>query len=460
MKHIFLWCLMGLVAPLAQAQDFKTGLAFDDDADTKTEKKAPLMTRDYQVLPAKTSLRNFTPVILAQQGGTCVGWSSTYYGRTILEAKGKNLSDKMTISNEAFAPYYTYTMIKNHQGCEEGTVIPYALQLLVDKGAPKKNDFHVTCPTSIPDNIIQKAAAYKIKSFARLYEADDDINFQKNAMKKSLANGNPVIIGMKCPDSFFGAKGFWQPKEDPNGNFGGHAMCVIGYDDSMYGGSFEIINSWGTSWGNEGFIWIKYADFFAFTKYAYEMIALPTNKPPTENDMAGEIAFKLSTGANMQATYVNKTGSLGYYKVNQPYTSGTQFRIMISNNEPAFVYAFGSDLTNEIFTIFPHKEGISAALNYASNNVALPDEQHFIRMNETTGKDFMCVLYSKEKLDIEEIKQNIAAQTGTFAQKVQKALASDLVSTANIQYQSSQMKFTAKSQGKSIAALIVEIEHQ
>jgi hypothetical protein len=236
-------------------------------------------------------------------------------------------------------------------------------------------------------------------------------------------------------------------------------MCVVGYDDNMYGGSFEIINSWGTWWGNNGYIWIKYDDFFEFTKYAYEMIALPTNKPADQADMAGEIAFKLSTGGNMQATY-NKQGNVGYYKVNQAYTSGTQFRIMISNNEPAFVYAFGSDLTNEIFTIFPHKEGISAALNYASNNVALPSEKHFVRMNETVGKDYMCVLYSKEKLDIEDIKQRVAAESGTFTQKVQKALADDLVSVTDTQFQASQMKFSAKSKGKSTVALVVEITHE
>ncbi len=460
MKNILTALLFCALATTATAQTFSTGMTFDDEAYAQTEQKAMLMTRDYQIVPAKYSLRDYTPVILNQAGGTCVGWSSTYYGRTILEAKAKNWMDKTVISDNAFAPYFTYTMIKRHQGCDEGTVITDALQMLIDKGAPKKTDYHTPCAPTVAEAIIQKASPYKIKSYARLYDYEADFNVKKNAMQKSISNGNPVIIGMKCPDSFFRAKGFWQPTEDYTKNFGGHAMCVIGYDDTMYGGSFEIVNSWGPSWGNQGYIWIKYDDFFKFTRYACEMIAFPSEKPATQNDMAGEIAFKLSTGGNMQASYVKKAGSLGYYKVNQAYTSGTQFRIMISNNEPAFVYAFGSDLTNELFTIFPHKAGISAALNYASNNVALPSEKHFIRMNETTGKDFMCVLYSKEKLDIEEIKQNVATQTGTFAEKVQKALANNLVLANNVQYQASQMKFTAKSQGKSITALMVEITHE
>ena len=36
-------------------------------------------------------------------------------------------------------------------------------------------------------------------------------------------------------------------------------MVVIGYDDGLE--AFEVLNSWGTHWGNNGFVWIKYKDF-------------------------------------------------------------------------------------------------------------------------------------------------------------------------------------------------------
>ena len=42
---------------------------------------------------------------------------------------------------------------------------------------------------------------------------------------------------------------------------GGHAMCVIGYDDTVNGGSFRIVNSWGTGWGDNGYFWLSYKDF-------------------------------------------------------------------------------------------------------------------------------------------------------------------------------------------------------
>ncbi len=51
--------------------------------------------------------------------------------------------------------------------------------------------------------------------------------------------------------------------------FGGHAMCVIGYDDRKEGGAFQIMNSWGQDWGNNGVAWVLYKDFKHFVREAY-----------------------------------------------------------------------------------------------------------------------------------------------------------------------------------------------
>lgn len=446
------------------AQQYSRGMNFDDDAYEKVELKAKLLTRDYEIMPKSASLKKYCPTPGHQgQYGTCVGWSTAWAARTILEAKQKNLTDKTTITQNTFSPLFIYKQIKdpNDAYCEQGSFIHEAFEVMQNKGVAKYNDFKVDCPPSIPSSVFSLATPYKIKGFARLFEGQATNAFIIQATKKALANGNPVVIGMKCPESFFYAKNFWQPTENSNANFGGHAMCVIGYDDSQYGGAFEVMNSWGTDWGNSGFIWIKYETFADFTKYGYEPIAIPNSNPEVATaDLSGEIKFQLQGDENMQAKYISKTNNLGYFRITKPYSSGTKFRIYLSNNEPAFVYAFGSDLTNEVFTIFPHKKGISAALNYKSNNVALPSEDTFIRMNETTGTDFMCVLYSKEPLDIEDIKSQVAEQgTGTFAEKVNAVLKNKLVNTQNIKFNPTQMKFSAVSKGKSVVALVVELEH-
>ena len=70
---------------------------------------------------------------------------------------------------------------------------------------------------------------------------------------------------MKLPESFFRATKVWRAKPEDKGTkakkHGYHAMVVIGYDDNYEGGAFRLLNSWGTAWGDGGYIWVPYADY-------------------------------------------------------------------------------------------------------------------------------------------------------------------------------------------------------
>lgn len=84
------------------------------------------------------------------------------------------------------------------------------------------------------------------------------------AIKEHLAKDAPVVIGMMVGGSFMQpmmGKELWTPTDEDRSQmgFGGHAMCVIGYDDrrvakyangESYTGAFQIMNSWGPEWGN------------------------------------------------------------------------------------------------------------------------------------------------------------------------------------------------------------------
>lgn len=89
------------------------------------------------------------------------------------------------------------------------------------------------------------------------------------AVKNAIAAGNPVTIGFTVYESFEGA---WA--DIPNGQpgsgmmpmpnkateqvLGGHAVCIVGYDDTLDGGRFIVRNSWGTSWGDNGYFYMPY----------------------------------------------------------------------------------------------------------------------------------------------------------------------------------------------------------
>jgi C1A family cysteine protease len=84
-----------------------------------------------------------------------------------------------------------------------------------------------------------------------------------DAAKKSLAENGPFIMGLPCfYDFFFPVNGVIKDPNDGDKQYGGHAICAVGYDDERQLIKFK--NSWGTGWGQDGYGYISY-DYF--TKY-------------------------------------------------------------------------------------------------------------------------------------------------------------------------------------------------
>lgn len=101
--------------------------------------------------------------------------------------------------------------------------------------------------------------AYQITSTGAQKLAD-----VKAALASGLAVAVDSFVDMAFEDWSAGDAPFGVPDyRDPEG--GGHAICAVGYD----GNTVDIINSWGSSWGDSGHIrvsaaFIEQADCFAW----------------------------------------------------------------------------------------------------------------------------------------------------------------------------------------------------
>lgn len=465
--------LTGLLAcsALAFGQDdpdklYPMGLPPEPDELYETfDVKATLTNDNYRNVASKASVKQWAPTPKSQGSyGTCAAWATGYCARTILEAQRYGWTDKKKIDENIFSYGFIYRVTSSSSRCW-GAYTSECVRNMKDMGIPKYTDYTTHCPqTAIPGSVYKKAEAFKIKDYVKLWsEYTDNKKERVQLAKKSLAEGNPIVISMICPSSFHNpTSDVWTPTESPNSNpsnpHGRHAMCVVGYDDNKYGGAFEIQNSWGPNWGNKGYIWVKYKDFADFVYQAMELIRFDSNIKE-EVQLAGAVKFVRDDRKEMKASLQSND----MYKMDQAYRSGTRFRLYISNNEPAYVYAFGSDLTTKTYQVFPHQPNVSPLLTYSQNDVPLPSGDKHIRMDGTVGTDFLCVIYSKEPLNLDLIRRKVESYSSryTFRQKVEMALGDKLMKGSEVNYSNSsgRMAFNAEAKGKSAAALFVAMEH-
>ncbi len=443
--------LTGLFMSVSASAQYYTGMSFDNVSYEALPVTAPLSRGDFDQLPSSVSLQRFAPTPGNQgQTGTCVAWSSAYHARTISESIKLNRTSISEINANVYAPSFVYNQIRKEPGCEKGTYIHEALELLSKKGVPKYADLPFDCNRQIESNDFAKASGHRIEGYKILFNVND--NNKILPVKKSLSENKPVLIGMMVPESFFGPKGVWQPAQDEySKSHPGHAMVTIGYDDNAYGGSFLVMNSWGTSWGNQGFIWIRYNDFSHFVKYAFEMI----EKMSEEKTFAGGLFLKKSDGSDIA---VRKAAN-GFYQTTSSFPSGTAFRIYISNERPAYIYAIGSDLTKTCYQVFPHKENISSYLGYRQSNVPIPDENHYVRMDQRTGKDYLCVLYSSTPLDPAAVMRQLQDAPGSiFMERLNHVLGNRL-KVGSTQYDAGTAAFQGTFSDEGIVPIVIEIDH-
>lgn len=208
---------------------------------------------DTLALPRRIDLSANFPVP-GDQGrqGSCVAWATGYALKSYQEKieEGWSFSAATT-----FSPSFIYNQQNN--GRDAGLTIHGALQLLVDKGAatlqtfPYDDQNYLRQPGSAA---FAEAANYRARDYHRLEGLSH--------IKSALANRQPVVIGMKAYQNFqslFGPSSVYNTIQGSNdGRHGMHAVTVVGYDDDKFGGALKVINSWGTSWGDDGYFWLAY----------------------------------------------------------------------------------------------------------------------------------------------------------------------------------------------------------
>ena len=385
---------------------FSQGLNFSSAEELSQISEAPSDYGFATDLPAKYSLEKYVPPVQRQVGGTCVGFSTFYYALSTMYNIEFNIikeSDKLAHS---FDPYFIYSLSYiNTDNCDAGLNFKPVFTKLNEIGS-KKLFFppFTSCDEKWTEekfvNTVSYTQAYSINQYYKIPIERPNFN---ELVKQAITYRLPVVIGLETTDSMdaysssntsgIGSSGLWTPSANEKGA-GGHALCVVGYDNSMYGGSFRIVNSWGKKFGDNGYMWITYDDFKKYTVEAYFM--------ELNENVESRPQFKdgLRTENYRRYGYETSNGSINTYEGQYLSNSNTGYGIWLDeNNDTHYIGEFNDGLRNGEFRVI-NTDGIFRAF-YRNTVLVDPPSYGFGQEDDELLKEQLSATKYFDRLGLE-----------------------------------------------------------
>jgi C1A family cysteine protease len=209
-------------------------------------------------LPAAVDLRHLcSPVRDQGQLGSCTGFAIAVGMREFWQIK---LGATLVPMAPLFL-YYEERVLEHAVNKDSGAQPRDGFKVLTKTGcSPEKDDpYQVTAFKKKPIPLALKdAASFKIAAYHRLNALND--------IQSCLAGGIGVVLGFVVYESFeskmVAQTGKMPMPASGEAKVGGHAVFACGYqtDGQTAGGGYLIVkNSWGISWGDQGYFYMPYA---------------------------------------------------------------------------------------------------------------------------------------------------------------------------------------------------------
>jgi len=191
-------------------------------------------------------------VINQGRAGSCAGCAASHAVYILL-----NKADLKRLPSLRFMPSYLYIYYKTRelQGTvdeDSGSQLRNTMKVLSEGVCQlARHDYGDRWRTP-PSRDAEEHAGYRIHRYERLkHEPYLEENIRKTLSVEKL----PIIIGTRLYKEPMGYAGVTGDMRLPTGDdtyLGGHAMVITGYS----GDKFQLLNSWGSSWGNSGYFWV------------------------------------------------------------------------------------------------------------------------------------------------------------------------------------------------------------
>ena len=296
---------------------------------------------------AVVNLQYLPPMGNQGQLNSCAAWASCYYTKTWQDAQERGWTDLATNPDHRMSPAFGYNLANG--GENYGSSPTMIMLLMCGGGCTTMKDMPVTANTTDyttwpAADMFKNAITYRAQTAGII---DLSTSAGINSLKQLVANGDIAVIGLEAHDNLecYPYQDYIDPTDTTitistnnsvyyaNGgrDEGGHAMTVIGYDDSITfynnvtnkqeNGAFLIVNQWGHEWGisistgpmpyaidtsTGGFIWISYNYLQNLSSYqqAYVMTDRTGYTPTTYGSFSlshperGDMNVRFTGGSN------------------------------------------------------------------------------------------------------------------------------------------------------------------
>jgi len=188
--------------------------------------------------------------------------------------------------------YYNTRKRKGNENEDSGATLLDTVNSLKELGAC----YSSTCPYIIDNYNVSPTEEAYVEAKHQVVEKAVRVEVKEDDFKHAIANGYPVIFGLKLYKSFYSKDGsgiipYPSPHEKSHDNHGNHAMLIVGYNDDEK--LFKVRNSWGTSFGDNGYCYIPY-DYIANEEFCLEAFIIMSITDLSYNELSYDSSASFS----------------------------------------------------------------------------------------------------------------------------------------------------------------------
>lgn len=152
-------------------------------------------------------------------------------------------------------------------------------------------------------------------------------------------------------------------------------------------------------------------------------------------------------GTNVALPWLRESKGLLFYTLDNEYASGTEMHLACKTDGYRYQCLVATD-----------SRTLKLAVLYCGPAVAsVPPQQNMV-LDDTRGRDYLCLIYSDKPIDADQLLKKYAKAEGNFYSRMETSLKEYRTPASEVRYIQNRLGLTCYSNG--MVPLYIEVEHR